>query len=144
MIALDTNILVYAHRSESSLHGPALARLRELVEGNLPWALPVFCIGEFVRVVTNARIFRPPTGIESALDFLSQLLGSPSARLLLPGTTFPALFADACRDAAVQGNLAFDGQIAAVCREHGVTSILTEDRDFARFASPTPVRLTAR
>jgi predicted nucleic acid-binding protein len=98
-------------------------------------------IGEFVRVVTHARIFHPPTDLDSALEFVAQVLGSPSARLLVPGLTFPTLFAEACRDGAVQGNLAFDAQVVAVCREHGVSEILTEDRDFARFEAPVAVRL---
>jgi predicted nucleic acid-binding protein len=41
----------------------------------------------------------------------------------------------------VQGDLAFDAQLVAVCREHGVVEILTEDRDFARFETPRPIRL---
>lgn len=69
------------------------------------------------------------------------MLGSPSARLLLPGPTFPERFADACRDGGAEGNLALDAQIVAVCREHGVTGILTEDRDFGRFGDPAPLRL---
>ncbi|MCC6766155.1 MAG: PIN domain-containing protein [Deltaproteobacteria bacterium] len=143
MIAVDTNVLVHAHRAELALHAAALARLRGLVEGNVPWALPVFCIGEFVRVVTHARVFRPPTELETALAFIAQVLGSPSARLLLPGVTFAALFGEACRDGGVLGNLAFDAQIVALCREHGVSAILTEDRDFARFENPTAMRLEA-
>jgi len=141
MIAVDTNILVYAHREEMPLHAQALDRLRTLVEGNTPWALPSFCIGEFVRVVTHPRVFHPPTPLETALDFLDQVLGSPAARMLVPGATFPALFAEACRAGAVQGNLAFDAQLVAVCRAHGVAEILTEDRDFARFGTPRAVRL---
>jgi hypothetical protein len=141
MIAIDTNILVYAHREEMPLHAPALERLRSLAEGSTPWALPTFCIGEFVRVVTHPRIFHPPTDLETALAFLDQVLGSPSARMVVPGATFPARFAEACRAGAVQGNLAFDAQLVAVCREHGVVEILTEDRDFARFGTPRPVRL---
>lgn len=141
MIALDTNVLVYAHRAEMPLHRVAMKRLRDLVEGSTPWALPAFCIGEFVRVVTHARIFHPPTDLEPALEFIAHVLGSPSARLLVPGVTFPTLFAEACRAGAVQGNLAFDAQVVAVCREHGVTDILTEDRDFSRFEVPVPVRL---
>lgn len=143
MIAIDTNVLVYAHREEMPLHALALERLRSLVEGSTPWALPTFCIGEFVRVVTHPRIFHPPTDLETALAFLEQVLGSPSARMVVPGPTFPALFAEACRAGAVQGNLAFDAQLVAVCREHGVAEILTEDRDFARFGTPRPVRLQA-
>jgi len=141
MIAIDSYVRVYAHREEMPLHALALDRLRALVEGSTPWALPIFCIGEFVRVVTHARIFHPPTTLEMALDFLDQVLGSPSARMVVPGPTFPARFAEACRAGAVEGNLAFDAQLVAVCREHGVVEILTEDRDFARFGSPRPVRL---
>ena len=80
----------------------ALARLRSLAEGDVPWALPVFCIGEFVRVVTHPRIFHPPTDLDTALLFMEQLLGSPSARLLTPGSTFPSIFAEACREGGVQ------------------------------------------
>jgi len=141
VIAVDTNILVYAHREETPLHSMALARLRSLAEGGVPWALPVFCIGEFVRVVTHPRIFHPPTDLDTALLFMEQLLGSPSARLLTPGSTFPSIFAEACREGGVQGNLAFDAQLVAVCREHGVTELLTEDRDFGRFGGPRPARL---
>lgn len=141
MIAIDTNILVYAHRVEMPLHLLALGRLRDLVEGSAPWALPAFCIGEFVRVVTHPRTFHPPTDLETALAFIDHVLGSPSARILLPGAMFPAFFAEACRSGAVQGNLAFDAQVVAVCREHGVVEILTEDRDFARFGVPRSVAL---
>jgi predicted nucleic acid-binding protein len=40
-----------------------------------------------------------------------------------------------------RGNLGFDAQIAAVCLEHGATTLLTEDRDFARFRSLKPLTL---
>jgi len=141
VIAVDTNVLVYAHRAEMPLHAAATARLRVLVEGSMPWALPVFCIGEFVRVVTHPRVFHPPSDLETALEFLAHVLGSPSARLLLPGPTYPTVFAEACRAGAVQGNLASDAQVVALCREHGVAEILTEDRDFARFEIPATIRL---
>jgi hypothetical protein len=143
MIVLDTNVLVYAHRSEMPLHVPALERLRELAEGNDPFAIPLFVIGEFVRVVTHARVFKPPTPLAVALEYLERILGSPSARLLTPGPSFPALFAEACRAGAAAGNLAFDAQLVAVCREHGVSELLTEDRDFSRFPGMVPVRLEA-
>jgi toxin-antitoxin system PIN domain toxin len=143
MIAIDTNVLVYAHRAETPRHAVALDRLRGLVEGGAPWALPVFCIGEFVRVVTHPRVFSPPTDLDTALAFIEQVLGSPSARILVPGPTFAVSFAEACRSGSAQGNLAFDAQIVAVCREHGVAEILTEDRDFSRFGSPLIARLQA-
>lgn len=141
MIAVDTNILVHAHRAELPLHRRAFAKLRATAEGRDAWALPVFCIGEFVRVVTHPRVLIPPSSLNEALAFIDHLLMSPGARLLVPGNTFPSLFADTCREASARGNLIFDAQIAAVCREHGVTEILTEDRDFARFSSLSTVKL---
>ncbi len=141
MIAVDTNILVYAHREEMPLHEAATSRLRELVEGDVPWSLPVFCIGEFVRLVTHPRVFRPPSTLEQALGFIEHLVDSPAVRLLSPGPEFPGRFARVCRDAGVRGNLVFDAQIAATCLEHGVREIISEDRDFVRFAGIVPVRL---
>lgn len=133
MIAVDTNILVYAHREETSEHRRALTWLAHFAEGIPPWGLPVFCLGEFVRVVTHPRVFDPPTALETALGALLGLLASPSLRLLNPGPRYPALYAHHVRAADARGNLAFDAQIAALCAEHAISALLTADRDFARF-----------
>ncbi|HEX9885277.1 MAG TPA: TA system VapC family ribonuclease toxin [Longimicrobiales bacterium] len=133
MIALDTNILIYAHREEFPEHPRALAWLRRLASRDVPWALPVFTLGEFIRVVTHPRIFDPPTPLEDALAALDALAASPGVRILSPDRRFPRLLAEAVRVGRATGNLAFDAQIAAVCREHGVAQILTRDRDFSRF-----------
>jgi toxin-antitoxin system PIN domain toxin len=133
LIAVDTNILVYAHREELPQHSAAITRLTELAEADAPWGIPIFCIGEFVRVVTHPKLFHPPYTGSEACDALDRLLESPSLRLLFPGQAFTSLFSDAIREANAIGNLVFDAQIVAVCRESGVSSLLTEDRDFARF-----------
>ncbi len=41
VIAVDTNVLVYAHRAESPLHGVARERLKSLAEGATPWRCAV-------------------------------------------------------------------------------------------------------
>lgn len=133
MIAVDTNILVYAHRSGTREHERALAWLRHLAEGAAPWGLPVFVLGEFLRVATHPRLWPEPSPLEDASAALEGLLSSPGVRVLSPGPRYGAILLDAVRDGRVAGNLAFDAQIAAVCREHGVSSLLTRDRDFARF-----------
>lgn len=138
MIAVDTNVLIYAHRRETERHGEALRRLTALAEGDLPWGLPVFCIAEFVRVVTHLRVFAPPSDVRTALDFVDRLLESPSSRLLLPGDSYPGTFRAVCESAEVRGNLAFDAQIVTVCVEHGVHELITADRDFARFTGLSP------
>jgi toxin-antitoxin system PIN domain toxin len=133
MIAVDTNILIYAHREELPLHRKARARLIELAEGDALWGIPVFCLAEFVRVVTHPRLFDPPYGVDEACRALDRVLESPSLRLLQPGARFWSLFVEAAREANAAGNLVFDAQLVAVCRENGVSALLTEDRDFARF-----------
>jgi predicted nucleic acid-binding protein len=60
MIAVDTNVLVYAHREELRQHRSARSKLIALAESDTPWSIPVFCIGEFVRVVTHPKVFDPP------------------------------------------------------------------------------------
>ena len=137
MIAVDTNILVQAHREELDRHAQALARLRKLAEGGVPWGLPVFCLGEFARLVTHPRVFSPPSTVDQALEALDALLRSPSVRVLVPGPRYPQLFADCLRTGDARGNLAFDAQIAAVCLEQGARELLTLDRDFSRFQELT-------
>lgn len=133
MIAVDTNVLVYAHRAGLRGHESALAWLHRLATGSVPWGLPVFCLGEFVRVTTHPRILDPPSTLEESLAALTAVLASPTVRVLSPGPRYPALLDKALRVADARGNLAFDAQIAAVCLEQGASRLLTLDRDFARF-----------
>jgi len=137
MIAVDTNILIYAHREEFPLHRKARTRLVELAEGREPWALPIFCVGEFLRVVTHPKLLDPPSTLEQATEALGNLLKSPSLVLLNPARNFWPILADVAKAANAKGNILYDAQIVAVCREHGVREILSEDRDFSRFKGIT-------
>lgn len=143
MIAVDTNVLIHAGREEMALHRPALGALRTLAEGAEAWAVPVFCIGEFLRVVSHPRVFDPPTPVLEALGSVESLLSSPTARVLVPGEQYMLLLRRLIDAAAVSGNLIFDAQIAAVCLEHGATTLLTEDRDFSRFPGIRAVPLAS-
>ena len=133
MIAVDTNVLVYAHRGEFSQHERARGLLAELADGDALWAIPVFCLGEFLRVVTHPSILKPPTRTAEAVRAIEALLHSPSLRLLVPGERYPRLLLDLVTTSRVSGNLVFDAQIAASCLEHGVRTLVSNDRDFSRF-----------
>jgi hypothetical protein len=141
VIAVDTNVLVYAHREELPKHAAARARLLALAEGHAPWAIPVFCLGEFVRVITHPRLFDPPHSISEACTALDRILESPSVRILNPGERYWSMLAEAIREGDAGGNLVFDAQLAALCRESGVSALLTEDRDFDRFSGLRTERL---
>ena len=140
MIAVDTNVLVHAHRRKSPKYDAASRRVIALAEGADRWAIPVFCLAEFLRVVTHRSILDPLSPAR-ACEALQRLLGSPSVELLLPGPRFAELLADAVREADAAGNLVFDAQIVALCREAGVRILLTEDRDFDRFPGFATERL---
>ena len=141
MIAVDTNILVYAHRAELQKHKAARKSLEALAEGSSRWVLPVFCLGEFLRLVTHPKLFDPPFTPTEACDALDHLLQSPSSTVLSPGPLYQQLLFEAVRESNVVGNLVFDAQIVALCREAGVRSLLTEDRDFDRFPGFATTRL---
>jgi len=133
LIAVDTNVLVYAHREELPEHPTALAALTALAEGRERWALPVFCLGEWLRVITHPRLFSPPHTVAEAALAAERLLAAPTLEVLVPGAAYPELLLTAMRESGAKGNLVFDAQIVALCREAGVRALLTEDRDFARF-----------
>lgn len=138
MIAVDSNVLIAAHRVEHPAHEKARSRLTEIAEGPVPWGLPIFCVPEFLRVVTHPRVFTPPTSLETALAFIDRLVESPGLRLLFPGGDFWSHLRRLIVQADARGNLVFDAQIAAVCLEHGALTLLSGDRDFARFADLRP------
>jgi len=112
-----------------------------LAEGPARWALPVFCLGEFLRVVTHPRLLLPPFTVEEACAALGRVLASPSLVVLTPGERFWPLLTQALREGHAAGNLVFDAQLVALCLEAGVSALLTEDRDFDRFPGLHTIRL---
>ena len=142
-LAIDTNVLVHAQRPDSPKHDAAQALIDRLAAGDTPWAIPVFCIGEFLRVVTHRRVFDPPTPLDEALKVIDSLLTrSPSVRLLRPGDSYWRTFRRVALRANVSGNLVFDAQIAALCLEHGFRTIVSEDRDMRRFEGLESISIT--
>lgn len=133
MIALDTNILVYARRTESAHYVPAQALLKRLAEGDEAWGIAWPCVYEFLRVVTHPRIFNPPTHLETALEDLESLLASPSLVMLGEGPSHFSQLRRVLLGGNAAGNLVHDAHIAALACEHGVRELWTTDRDFSRF-----------
>ena len=134
MQAIDTNILIHAEVESSQRHDPALKILQGLAEGALPWAIPWPCIYEFLRVVTHPRVFHPPVPLNIALEDLRNVLASPSLFLLAETPRHAPVLDQVLRQAGATGNLIHDAHIVALCLEHGVSELITGDRDFSRFA----------
>jgi toxin-antitoxin system PIN domain toxin len=133
MIAVDTNILVYAHRKDSPWHTPAAACIISLAEASARWSIPWPCINEFLAIVTHPRIFRPPTPLNRALGDLETWFSSPRLRLIgEPADYWPHL-REVLTRGVVAGPLVHDARIAAICEAHGVATLFSADRDFSRF-----------
>jgi toxin-antitoxin system PIN domain toxin len=137
MIAFDTNLLVYAHRKDSSFHDRALACVRGAAEKTAPWAIPWPCVHEFLAVVTNARIFKAPTPTREALDQVDAWLAAPSVRLLSEEPGYLDVLRHLVQAGRVTGAKIHDARVAALAIFHGVDELLTADRDFSRFPSLT-------
>jgi len=133
VIAVDTNVLVYAHGEQFAKHAAAKRRVTALAEGRQSWGIPAICVREFLRIVTHARVLANPFSMPDAIMAMTAVLESPSVEMLLPGDQHWLYLAEAAEEADARGNIVFDAAIVAICRENGVTDFITEDRDFARF-----------
>ena len=132
MIAVDTNVLVYAHREDSPFFDRASRRLAELAEGREAWAIPWACVHEFLAIVTHPRIYLPPTPHERAAEQVAAWLESPTLVLLAEGDGYFAHLSSILKDGRITGPRVHDARIAALCMYHGIAELWTADRDFTR------------
>jgi toxin-antitoxin system PIN domain toxin len=133
MIAVDTNVLVYAHRKDLAQHRAARLCLASLSEGQETWAIPCPCLHEFLAVVTRSKVFRRPSTLDDAVAQVDAWLASPSVVLLEETREHWAFLAATLRSSRTVGGAIHDARIAALCLEHGVRELWTADRDFRRF-----------
>lgn len=132
MIAVDSNLLVYAHRRDSEFHREAREAIRGLAEGRASWAVPWPCVHEFLAIVTH-KIYRPPSTPEQALAQVEAWLGSPTLRLLAESGEYWQVLARLLASGRIAGPMVHDARVAALCIHHGVRELWTADRDFGRF-----------
>ncbi|UCC73169.1 MAG: PIN domain-containing protein [Gemmatimonadota bacterium] len=133
MIAVDTNLLVYAHREDSGWHQSAYACVEGLAEAKGTWAIPWPCIHEFLAIVTHPRIYDLSTPESAALDQVSAWLEAPNLVLLSETAGYWAELSRLVRSGRVTGAAIHDARIAALCLSHGIAELWSADRDFGRF-----------
>jgi toxin-antitoxin system PIN domain toxin len=140
MVMMDVNVLVYAHREEMTEHERYAEWLREVACGPEPFALSEFVLHGFIRVVTNGKIFDPPSSAEQALEFIDALLEMPTCSMIRAGGRHWEIFRGLCEGRKLKGKLVADAVHAALAIESGCEWV-TADTDFARFAPPLRWRL---
>lgn len=133
MNAVDTNILVYAHREDSAWHEAAYRSMAQLAEGGAPWAVPAPCLHEFVAIVTHPKIYRPPTPLARALDQLEAWRESPSLVIVAESEGYWERLRELLLTSRVTGGRVHDARVAALCLHHRVAELWSADRDFTWF-----------
>ena len=134
MIAVDTNLLVYAHRADSEWHAQALRALVSLAEERSQWSIPWPCAHEFLAIVTHPRIYLPASTPEEALGSLAVWLETPNCVPIGEGPGYLDVLVRLVSTGRAIGGMIHDARVAAVCIHNGISVLWTADRDFGRFS----------
>lgn len=142
MKLLDVNVLVAAHREDADQHESIRPWLESCLATNPGIAVSNLVLSGFLRVVTHPKVFKTPTPLVQALDFVADLRSRDSVTIVQPGAGHWDLFVDLCKAADARGNLIPDAYHAALAIEYGLEWV-TLDRGFARYpglrwSSPLP------
>lgn len=131
MIAVDTNLLVYAHRSSLPEHRRARRAIERASGDPRGWGIALASVAEFWSVVTHSASPRPSTGREASA-FLAALETGAAMQVWVPRTGFATRLLQLASDLEVAGVRVFDLQIALTVFEHGASELWTHDRSFTR------------
>jgi toxin-antitoxin system PIN domain toxin len=133
MIAVETNVLVQAHRKELPAHDLALTSVSGLAESGRPWTIPWPCLHEFIGVVTHPGIFATPSTLDEVDAQIDEWRASPWFVFLHEAGDHLVHLRDVLRAGGVVGPKVHDAKIAAICLGHDVEELWSVDRDFRRF-----------
>jgi toxin-antitoxin system PIN domain toxin len=134
VLAVDTNILIYAADTRSPFHKPCriwLERQRELPDA---WYSTWPILYEFLRVTTHPRVMPKPWSLATAWQFVLGLLEAPGFDVLAPTSRHAAVASELIDEMPhLAGNIVHDVHTAVLLREHGIRRICTRDTDFHQF-----------
>jgi uncharacterized protein len=140
VIAVDTNVLVYAHRRDAEFHNAAAHHIKALAEGRSAWAIPWPCLHEFFAISTHPKIYDPPSTRSQAIAQIDAWLASPTLSVLGEPTGYWDRLKAMLTVGKVTGPMVHEARIAALCAAHGVRELWSADRDLGRFGSSIVVR----
>lgn len=132
MLLTDVNVLVYAYRADAEDHPRYREWLEREINSERAYGVSELVLSGFLRIVTHPRVFKSPSPLKDALNFVSAFRNRVNAVTLAPGPEHWRLFTSLCEKAAAKGNLVPDAYLAALAIESGSEWIST-DRDYARF-----------
>lgn len=132
MIAVDANLLVYAHVTSYEQHEAA----RGWLEGQLASAprvgLPWPSLLAFMRLVTNPRVFSEPESVLDAWNQVEAWLDAGPTWVPVPTSRHREALGGCIAGTTLRANDVPDAHLAALAVEHGL-QLATSDGGFARF-----------
>ena len=131
MVAIDTNLLVYAHRSRTSEHARARKAIDRAAAGDAGWGIAGASLTEFWAIVTHPAAEGRSSTPSQAAAFVRALVKA-GAQIWLPGPGFGDRLLQLATDLAVVGARVFDLQIALAAFEGGATDVWTHDAGFVK------------
>jgi toxin-antitoxin system PIN domain toxin len=133
LIAIDTNLLIYAHRTGVPEHSAARKAIERASHDPRGIGISLPCIAEFLSIVTHPLAAGVPSMPEQAEKFIASLVEQADVAILAPHPGFAARFLKWATTMAVTGPRVFDLQIAIIAAENGADEIWTHDKNFLRF-----------
>ena len=130
MIAVDTNLLVYAHRAGCPEHRETRRALQRAADSGEDWGIPASCVFEFWSVVTHPASVGGPSLPSAARGFIRGLLETAGAVILPPSAAAVPRCLQLAEQLDVRGPRIFDLQIGLTAMEAGVSEIWTHDAGF--------------
>lgn len=131
MIGLDTNLLVYAHRSRTPEHARARKAIERAAGDPSGWGMAAVSVAEFWAVATHPASEGKPSTPKQAAAYIAELI-SAGAQVWLPGSGFAERLLQVATDLNVVGPRIFDLQIALSVFEGGATELWTHDAKFVK------------
>ncbi|MCL1601375.1 MAG: type II toxin-antitoxin system VapC family toxin [Actinomycetia bacterium] len=136
MKLFDVNVLVNAYREDAVHHEPCRFEIESAISSPGAFALTPVALSGFLRVVTHRRVFRTPTPLVDAIEFVEILRSVAQVVIVQPGRRHWDIFTQLCLESRATGNLVPDAYLASIAIESGC-EFVTTDRDFARFPGLT-------
>jgi toxin-antitoxin system PIN domain toxin len=132
VIAIDTNLLVYAHRSATPEHRAAQAAIEAACNSSGGCGIAAPSVAEFYSVVTHPAARGRPSTPRQAAAFLRALQVDGGVAVWGPGPRFAARLLQTAGDLEVHGVRIFDLQIALCALDGGASELWTHDGAFVK------------
>lgn len=129
LIAIDTNLLIYAHRAALPEHRAARRALERAANDAAGWGIALASVVEFWSVATHPAAAGRGSTPREATAFVVALTNA-GARLWQPGPGFANRLLHAATRGNVRGARVFDLHIALTASEAGAREIWTHDTRF--------------